>query len=93
MSADLAAALKLEQEIERFLGGFALEHAELIRAACRVGPDQNLEEVVATTVYSHTLSALSRRYGREHAARLTATLLDQFERAHAALAAAGEVVH
>lgn len=73
----MAAALRLEEEIRRLLGGFALEHADLIRSACQVDASvTDLIPVVITTVYGHTLVELDKRHGRAHVERLTELLLE-----------------
>lgn len=78
----LAAALRLEQELDRLIEGFAIEHAELVRTACATADDvTDLVPVVVTTVYGHVLSRLCKREGRERTEHMTQTLLEQFERA------------
>lgn len=76
-----AAALALESELERVIGGFAQEHGRLIRQACRVSDSvSDLVPVVVTTLLGHAVVRLSRLSGRAHVERVMTVLLDQLER-------------
>lgn len=87
----VAAAFRLEAEIERLLGGFAVEHAALIRQACQLGDDVvDIAPVVVTTLYGHTLVALGKLHGRAHVERMTQVLLDAEEAVAKAKAEAKE---
>lgn len=79
-----AAAVRVEQELTRLIEGFAQEHAVLVRQACRIPDDvQDLNAVVLTTLFGHTLDRMRTLHGRAHTERVTVALLDQLDRAHA----------
>ena len=81
--ARIAAAVRIESELSRALSCFAFEHRTLICQACGVPEGvTDLDAIVVTTMFGHTLDKMRKIHGSDHTRTLTLSLLEQLDRAN-----------
>jgi len=80
--------LDLQRELEAAIARFAVDHAALLRRACRVHDDtHDLLPVAESALLGHVLIATYRRNGRRQCDLLCKSVLDAYSGAEAQMKA------